>query len=56
MADHFPDRDKSEHFDQTGKVSEFYPKYWKNEEILHWKMGINTGKVREIWHSGKKKP
>ena len=24
---------KSGNFDQTGKVREFYPKYWKNEGI-----------------------
>ena len=40
MGDHFPVREKSGNCDQTGKVREFYPKYWKNQ-----KMGINTGKV-----------
>ena len=27
-------REKSGNFEQSGKVREFYPKYWKNEEIL----------------------
>ena len=27
---------------------EFYPKYWKNQKKLHWKIERNTGKVREI--------
>ena len=30
----FPVREKSGNFEQTGKVREFYPKYWKNERIL----------------------
>ena len=34
MTDHFPVRKKSRNFDEAGKVAEFYPKYWKNEEIL----------------------
>ena len=29
----FPVREKSANFEQTGKVREFLPKYWKNEEI-----------------------
>ena len=31
---HFPVREKSGNFQKTGKVREFYPKYWKNEGIL----------------------
>ena len=30
----FPIEEKSGNFEQTGKVREFYLKYWKNEEIL----------------------
>ena len=30
----FPVREKSGNFEQTGKVREFCPKCWKNEEIL----------------------
>ena len=30
----FPVREKSGDFEQTRKVREFYPKYWKNEGIL----------------------
>ena len=30
----FPISKKSGNFDQTGKVREFWAKYWKNEEIL----------------------
>ena len=39
MEEHFPLREKSRNFDHTGKVREFYPKYWKNEEILTWENG-----------------
>ena len=49
MGEHFPVREKSRNFDQIGK--EFYPKYWKIRKFSHWKLGINTGKVREIWQS-----
>ena len=34
MRNLFPVREKSGNFEQTGEVSEFYPKYWKNEDIL----------------------
>ena len=34
MENLFPVREKSGNFEKTGKVREFYPKYWKNEEIL----------------------
>ena len=34
MGKLFPVREKSGNFEQTGKVREFYPKYWKSEEIL----------------------
>ena len=30
----FPVSEKSGNFEHTGKVGEFYPKYWENEEIL----------------------
>ena len=40
MGRHFPVREKSGNFVKTGKVGEFYSKYWKIEK--------NTGKVREI--------
>ena len=30
----FPVREKSGNFEQTGKVREFHPKYWKNKAIL----------------------
>ena len=30
----FPVKEKSGSFEQTGKVREFYTKYWKNEGIL----------------------
>ena len=30
----FSSREKSENFEPTGKVEEFYPKYWKSEVIL----------------------
>ena len=32
LGEHFPVREKSGNFDQTGKVREFYPKYWKRME------------------------
>ena len=48
MGRHFPVREKSGNFFKTGKVREFYSKYWKNRKILHWKIEENTGKVREI--------
>ena len=34
MGKLFPVREKSGHFEQTGKVREFHPKYWKSEGIL----------------------
>ena len=45
MGRHFPVREKSGNFVMTGKVREFYSKYWKK---LYWKIEKNTGKVREI--------
>ena len=33
MGRHFPVREKSGNFDQTGKVRENYTKYWKTEGI-----------------------
>ena len=39
---------KSGNFVKTGKVREFYSKYWKNQKKLYWKIEKNTGKVREI--------
>ena len=47
MGRHFPVREKSGNFVKTGKVREFYSKYWKNQKKLHWKIEKNTGKVRE---------
>ena len=34
MGKHFPVREKSWNFEQTGKVREFYTIYWKSEGIL----------------------
>ena len=48
MGRHFPVREKSGNFVKTGKVREFYSKYWKNQKKLYWKIEKkNTGKVRE---------
>ena len=33
MGKHFPFKEKSGNFDKTGKVREFYSKYWKNKEF-----------------------
>ena len=33
MGRHFPVREKSGNFEQTGKVREYLTKYWKNEKI-----------------------
>ena len=35
---HFPVREKSGNFVKTGKVREFYSKYWKNQKKLFWKI------------------
>ena len=48
MGRHFPVREKSGNFVKTGKVREFYSKYWNNWKKLYWKIEKNTGKVREI--------
>ena len=40
MGKLFPVREKSGDFEQTGKVREFYTKYWKMGEFYP-----NTGKV-----------
>ena len=48
MGKHFPVREKSVNFVKTGKVREFYSKFWKNRKKLHWKTAKNTGKVREF--------
>ena len=32
MGEHFPVREKSENFVQTGKVREFYPEHYKSME------------------------
>ena len=48
MGRHFPVREKSGNFVKTGKVREFYSKYWKNWKKLYWKIEKNTGKVRKI--------
>ena len=34
MGKLFPVREKSGNLEQTGKVGEFYQKYWENEGIL----------------------
>ena len=34
MRVHYPVREKLGNFEHTGKVREFYPNYWKSEEIL----------------------
>ena len=35
MGKHVPvGKKKSGNFEQTGKVGQFYPKYWKSEVIL----------------------
>ena len=60
MEDHFPVREKSGNFDQTGKVGEFYPKYWKNQETLtlgngnkYWKSRGNLAvrKVKKVFQN-----
>ena len=48
MGRHFPVREKSRNSVKTGKVGEFYSKYWKNQKKLNWKTENNTGKVQEI--------
>ena len=53
MGDHFPVREKSGTFDQTGKVSEFYPKYLENREIFTLENGNKYLKSQEIWQSEK---
>ena len=42
MGRHFPVREKSGNFVKTGKVREFYSKYWENWEKLYWKIEKNT--------------
>ena len=37
MGDHFPVREFC--FAKTAKVRGFYPKYWKNQKKLYWKIG-----------------
>ena len=36
---HFPVTEKSANFVKTGKVREFYTKYWKNQKIYAGKLG-----------------
>ena len=45
MGKHFPDKEKSGNFEQTGKVREFYPKYWKMRKFYpkYWKSEENFG-------------
>ena len=38
MGRHFPVKEKSGNFVKTGKVREFYSKYWKNQKKLYWKI------------------
>ena len=33
MGKHFPVREKSGNYVKTGKVREFYSKYWKNQKM-----------------------
>ena len=52
MGRHFPVMQRSGNFVKTGKVREFYSKYWKNQKKLYWKIEKkNTGKVGEICQS-----
>ena len=44
-GEHFPVREKLGNFAKTGKVREFYSKYWKNQKKLHWKI---ENKYRKI--------
>ena len=49
-GEHFPVREKSGNFAKSGKVGEFYSKYWQNQKKMYTgKLKKNTGKVREIW-------
>ena len=34
MGRHFPVGEKSGNFTKTGKVGEFYPKYWQNQKKI----------------------
>ena len=38
MGRHFPVREESGNFTKTRKVRAFYPKYWKNQKKLYWKI------------------
>ena len=38
VGEPFTFRRKLGNFEQTGKVREFYPQYWKNRNFLHWKI------------------
>ena len=40
-GEHFPVRQKLGNFAETGKVREFYPKYWKDQKKNY------TGKLQE---------
>ena len=63
MGRYFPVKEKSGNFVKTGKVGEFYLKYWGNREKFYWKIEKNfkkywktvknTGKVGEICQSEK---
>ena len=44
MRKHFPVREKSGNLVKTGKVSEFYSIYWKNQKKY-------TGKLKKNWKS-----
>ena len=44
MGRHFPVREKSGNFVKTGKVREFYSKYWANQKKIYWK----TEKILEV--------
>ena len=49
IGEHFPIREKLGNFAKTGKVREFYPKYWENQKKTYAEnLEKNTGEVREI--------
>ena len=68
MGDEFPVREKSGNFAKTRKFKEFYPKHWKNQEILTLKNGnkywksegnlavrkVKTMEIKEILGKRKK--
>ena len=51
MREHFPVREKSGNFVQTGKVREFYPKHWKGMEMIQL---ISCKNENVYWPHGQK--